>query len=92
MRAEPAERHQAEHQLLNEGWHVVRLVKVTGDFGWRYHDMMKWCIDIVGPGRMEPGHHWLDGHDVWYAFNWFGYYNFHFKHAKDATAFSLRWV
>jgi hypothetical protein len=92
MRAAPAERHQAEHQLLNEGWHVVRLVKVTGDFGWRYHDMMKWCIDIVGPGRMEPGHHWLDGHDVWYAFNWFGYYNFHFKHAKDATAFSLRWV
>ena len=92
MRAAPAERHQAEHQLLNEGWHVVRLVKVTGDFGWRYHDMMKWCIDIVGPGRMEPGHHWLDGHDVWYAFTWFGSYNFHFKHAKDATAFSLRWV
>ena len=91
MRAAPAERHQAEHQLLNEGWHAVRLVKVTGDNGWRYHSVMKWCEDTVGPGRPEPGHLWLDDEDVWYAFNWFGYYNFHFKHANDATAFALRW-
>jgi len=91
MRAAPAERHQAEHQLLNEGWQAVRIPKVEGDNTGRFYNMTKWCEHTLGPGRPEPGHHWLDGQDVWYAFSWFGYYNFHFKHGKDATAFALRW-
>ena len=92
MRAAPAERHQAEHQLLNEGWHAVHIPKVNGDNTWRFQNMIKWCEDTVGPGRPEPGHNWLDGEDVWYTFGWFGYYNFYFRHGKDASAFALRWL
>ena len=92
MRAAPAERQQAERQLLNEGWSLVRIPKVNGDNTWLYHNAMKWCEDTVGSGRPEPGYNWLDDQDVWYAFNWFGYYSFHFKYAEDATAFTLRWL
>jgi hypothetical protein len=44
---------------------------------------------------MEPNFEkgqWLDGHDVWYSFTWYGYWTFHFKHGADATAFALRWL
>jgi len=88
MRAAPAERHMAEHQLLNQGWQAVRIPKVQPR---SYYSMMKWCEDTLGPGRPEPGHNWLDGEDVWYTFSWFGYYNFHFKNERDATMFILRW-
>ena len=53
--------------------------------------MMKWCENTFGPGRVEPGANWLDDNDVWYSFSWYGYWTFHFKREKDATAFALRW-
>jgi len=92
MRAAPAERHQAEHQLLNQGWQAVRIPKVEGDNTWRFHNMTKWCEHTLGLGRPEPGIIGLGLGDVWYTYSWFGYYIFYFKNAKDATAFTLRWA
>lgn len=94
MRSAPAERQQAEQVLKSEGWAVVKIPK---DFmrAERYHSpaiMMKWCEDTVGPGRVEPGSNWLDDNDVWYMYTWYGHWSFHFKHEKDATAFTLRWT
>lgn len=100
MRIAPAERQVAEIALYKEGWTVVKLPRdfmpVPRDFMLAENNtpalMMKWCEDNIGAGRVEPGCNWLDGRDVWYMFTWYGYWNFHFKHAKDATAFSLRWA
>lgn len=54
--------------------------------------MLTWCERTLGSGRVEPGHNWLDDQDVWYMFSWYGYLSFHFKHHKDAVAFTLRWM
>jgi len=92
MRAAPVERQQVERQLLDQGWHAVRIPKVEGDNMWSIYNMTKWCEHTLGLGRQEPGMIGLGLGDVWYVFNWFGYYNFYFEHGKDATAFALRWL
>ena len=93
MRAAPRERQQAEQILGSEGWTVVKIPKnlMRADLS-SPTSMMKWCEDAVGPGRVEPGSGWLDDNDVWYMFTWYGHWSFHFKHDKDATAFTLRWA
>jgi hypothetical protein len=94
MRTAPAQRQAAEIILSKEGWTVVKISKdlmVVAQPN-KMANLTKWCEDHLGPGRIEPGHQWLDGHDVWYAFSWFGYWSFHFKNNRDATAFAMRWV
>lgn len=92
MRPAPAERQQAERVLKDEGWTVISIDKGGRDMDpTAYLKMLTWCEQTIGLGRVEPEHNWLDGHDVWYAFTWYGYWRFHFKHSKDAIAFSLRW-
>lgn len=88
MRKAPAERMLAQKHLLELGWTEVTVDKFENK---TMFDAMKWCEDHIGVGRPEPAL-WLDGNDVWYAFTWFGYWHFYFKHEKDAIAFSLRWV
>lgn len=92
MRVAPAERQHAEHVLQDEGWTLIKIPKnLMKAEPTEYLTMVHWCEDNIGDGRLEPGHHWLDDNDVWYSFTWYGYWSFHFKYAKDATAFSLRW-
>ena len=93
MRPAPAERKQAEQVLQDEGWLSINIPKdFTRAEPGQYHEMCKWCEDNIGAGRLEPGHHWLDDHDVWYSFTWYGFWSFHFKHSKDIAAFTLRWA
>ena len=93
MRIAPAERRQAEEVLEREGWTVVKISKDLKILEpTQYLTMVHWCEDNVGAGRLEPGHKWLDNIDVWYSFTWYGFWSFHFKHSKDATAFTLRWL
>ena len=99
MRAAPRERQQAEQILGSEGWTVVKLSRLGDSYHIEsYPDqfirMMKWCEDHLGAGRAEPNDIYYNRYngDVWYAFTWYGYWNFHFKHSKDATAFSLKWI
>lgn len=91
-RAATAERHTAERVLEAQGWTTVSVPKnlMRADLN-NLAPMMKWCEDNLGTGRIEPGANWLDEHDVWYSFSWYGYWTFHFKHEKDAMAFTLRW-
>lgn len=92
MRPAPLERHEAERVLENEGWSVVNIPKDRQqELAFQFADLFNWCEDHIGPGRVEPGSNWLDGYDVWYSFAWYGYWTFHFKREKDATAFALRW-
>lgn len=92
MRPASAERRQAEECLEREGWTSVKIPKnLMMAEPNQYHIMIKWCEDNIGAGRLEPGPKWLDDEDVWYSFGWFGYWTFHFKYDKDATAFALRW-
>lgn len=94
MRAAPADRYKAEQVLEDEGWTVVKLPKpeISHTQGIAHIPMLRWCEDNLGPGRIEPSpNNWLDGNDVWYMYSWFGYWTFYFSHAKDATAFTLRW-
>ena len=93
MRTAPAQRQAAEIVLRKEGWTVVKIPKdLMRVEPSHFAHLMKWCEDHIGAGCVEPGHQWLDGLDVWYAFSWLGYWSFHFKHDRDATAFTLRWV
>ena len=93
MRPSAAKRHQAEEVLYREGWTVVKINKGGRDMDPSAHiSMLAWCEKTIGLGRVEPGDNWLDDDDVWYSFTWYGFWSFHFKHTKDATAFSLRWV
>ena len=94
MRIAPAQRQAAEVVLGKEGWTIVNIPKdlMVVAQPTKMVDLTKWCEDNLGSGRIEPGHHWLDGLDVWYAFSWLGYWSFHLKHVLDATAFTLRWV
>lgn len=92
MRTAPVERQQAEQVLQDEGWASVRIPKnLMRVEPTKYLSMVHWCEDNIGSGRLEPGPNWLDDQDVWYSFTWYGYWTFHFKRSKDATAFSLRW-
>lgn len=99
MRPAPSERHQAERFLELGGWTTVKLPRYGDSYQIEsYPDqfirMMKWCEDHLGAGRAEPNDIYYNRYngDVWYAFTWYGYWNFHFKHSKDATAFSLKWI
>ena len=93
MRIAPAERKQAEEVLQDEGWTLVKIPKppISHTQGIAHIPMVRWCEVNIGAGRIEPGHNWLDDNDVWYAFSWYGYQHFYFKHSADATAFTLRW-
>ena len=93
MRPAPADRMEAERVLEQDGWTMVGILKGGRDLDPNtYQKMLTWCEQTIGAGRVEPGSNWLDGNDVWYSFTWYSYWSFHFKHAKDATAFSLRWM
>lgn len=92
MRTAPAERQRCEQILEEQGWTSIKVTKPEIEPAIPHYKMLKWCDDNLGPGRVEPGHNWLDGQDVWYSFTWYGFYRFHFKHSKDATAFTLRWL
>ena len=93
MRTAPAERQQAEQVLHDEGWIVVKIAKnLMRVEPTEYLNMAHWCEQYIGSGRLEPGHNWLDDEDVWYSFTWYGYWSFHFKHERDAVAFTLRWL
>lgn len=93
MRPAPAERQQCEQILEDEGWTSVKVVKPLKNPEPTYYEMLKWCDDTLGVGRVEPSQsNWLDDHDVWYSFTWYGFFRFHFKHSKDAVAFTLRWT
>ena len=93
MRPSAAVRQRQQQTLNSQGWTVVKISKppVSHTQGITHIPMVRWCEKTLGPGRMEPGDNWLDGYDVWYTFSWFGYWTFHFKYDKDATAFALRW-
>ena len=90
MRPAPTERHETERVLEAQGWTVVSVPKNLM-IAEPTLTMVHWCEDYIGTGRIEPGANWLDDNDVWYSFSWYGYWTFHFKHEKDATAFALRW-
>ena len=93
MRPAPAERQECHQVLVAEGWHQVKVFKSKSVPVNAFYDMLVWCDDTLGYGRVEPSKsNWLDGEDVWYSFTWFGYHTFYFKHETDATAFALRWV
>ena len=94
MRQAPANRHESERILAqDEGWTHVKVTKPKVEPAILHYKMLIWCDDHLGPGRVEPNQtNWLDDHDVWYSFTWYGYYNFYFKHSKDAVAFTLRWL
>lgn len=93
MRPAPSDRRRCEQLLIDEEWTRVKIFKSNYEPVAPYYEMLKWCDDYLGPGRVEPSQStWLDDYDVWYSFTWYGYYNFYFKHKKDATAFSLRWA
>jgi hypothetical protein len=93
MRPASAERQQAEECLEREGWISVKISEVHMALNSiEYHAVAKWCEDHLGPGRLEPGDNWLDGNDVWYSFDWYGFRRFHFKYSKHATMFTLRWT
>ena len=95
MREAPAERWSATKILQDEGWTVVTIPKPRPSqeqlFLRDVVTMSTWCENTIGAGRIEPGANWLDGHDVWYMFAWYGYWSFHFKYEKDAVLFTLRW-
>ncbi len=94
MRPAAAVRHRQQQTLNSEGWTVVKISKppVSHTQGIAHIPMVRWCENTLGPGRMEPGDNWLDGHDVWYTFSWFGYWSFHFKYKRDSTMFAMRWA
>jgi len=87
MRPAPAERQQAQQALAAEGWTAVKISKPHGLASSA--PMMKWCADHIGPGLVEPK--FDSAIDTWYMFTWYGHWAFHFKHAKDATMFAIRW-
>ena len=94
MRTAPAERQLCELILRDRGWTTVKIPKnLMMAEPTDYLNIVHWCEDILGPGRLEPSRTtWLGDYDVWYSFGWYGYWSFHFKHSKDATAFSLKWI
>ncbi len=86
------DRHLAELELETQGWTLVKLPRTQPTrINMKFVDMMKWCEDHVGTGRVEiePGK--IDADDMWYSFSWYGYWNFWFRRETDATAFALRW-
>ena len=92
-RAASQERNEAERILSEvEGWLHITIPKSKIEPAVQHYEILKWCEDRLGPGRVEPSQYrWLDGNDVWYSFTWYGYYNFYFKHKNHATMFVLKW-
>lgn len=95
MRPAPAERTIAEEFLEMEGWILIEITKHRPQAhiaSVGAQPILTWCERTLGPGRVEPRSNWFDDNDVWYMFSWYGHLNFWFKHSKDATAFTLRWM
>jgi hypothetical protein len=91
MRPAANDRVIAEDQLEAEGWVLVSLRRFSGNER-QCVDMLKWCEDCIGPGRVEIESNRINTDDKWYSYSWFGFWNFWFQHEQDATAFSLRWL
>ena len=91
MRPAPWERNDAEHALETAGWIRVALPKTPVDHhSDRFIEMMKWCEDNIGPGRVEIQAGKINNNDLWYSYNWYGYWNFWFQHEQHAMWFILR--
>ena len=87
------ERHLAEDVLEEQGWSLVKLPRdrqlAIPD---QFVQMMKWCEDNIGTGRVEIEQNKIDHNDQWYSFSWYGYWNFWFRDEQDAMLFTLRWI
>lgn len=91
-RAATNERHKAEDALEYIGWTCVKLSRDKQlNIPDQFTQMMKWCEDNIGTGRVEVEPDRIDMNDHWYSFSWYGYWNFWFRHEKNATIFVLRW-
>ena len=87
------ERLLAERKLESLGWSVAKLPRTDATRNsMLFIDMMKWCEDNVGVGRVEIHTGIIDDNDMWYSFSWYGYWNFWFRNEQDATLFALRWA
>ena len=87
------DRHLAELALETQGWTVVKLPRDRQrELALQFIDMMTWCEDNIGKGRVEVEQDKIDPTDQWYSFSWYGYWNFWFRNSQDATAFTLRWA
>ena len=91
MRPATNERNEAEHALETAGWIRVSLPKYPGDNAELFVQMLKWCEDQIGAGRVEIAAGRINNGDRWYSYGWYGYWNFWFQFEQDATAFTLRW-
>lgn len=96
MRTVPAERHKVKRILQDEGRTVIEITRPRPSqldlFPQGVITLTTWCEQHIGTGQIEPGERWLDNGDVWYMFEWYGFWSFHFKHGRDATAFALRFA
>lgn len=91
-RAASNDRHKAEDALEYMGWHCVELPRDRQlTIPDQFIQMMRWCEQNIGTGRVEVEQHRIDDGNQWYSFSWYGYWNFWFRHETDATAFTLRW-
>ena len=87
------DRRIAEDELEALGWTPAKLPRTEPTRqSLQFIDMMKWCEDYVGPGRVEVEPGKVDANDMWYSFSWYGSWNFWFRREQDATAFTLRWA
>lgn len=93
FRAASNDRHLAEVQLEQLGRIPVKLSRLGQQNNpLQFIEMMKWCEDNIGLGRVEVEQGKIDSADMWYSFSWYGYWNFWFRYERDATLFSLRWA
>lgn len=82
--------------------HVVSdnsaLVATVSLYREHYHlidSMIAWCREVIGPGRWCYGTPttWAGMYQhQWVVDGMFGNTKFSFRHAADATAFSLKWL
>lgn len=87
------DRHLAETALERLGWTRVALSRDKQlTIPAQFIKMMQWCDDNVGTGRVEIEQDRIDDLDMWYSFSWYGYWNFWFRHKRDAVLFTLRWA
>ena len=93
LRPASNDRHLAELELRSQGWTPVNLSRTEPTRqSLQFIDMLKWCEDNIGQGRVEVEPGKIDVDDMWYSFSWYGYWNFWFRKETDATAFALRWA
>lgn len=85
------ERTEAENQLAAQGWHKVILPRTSRN-NPDFIDMLEWCENNIGQGRIEIEAGKINERDHWYTYSWYGYWNFWFRNEADATMFMMKWV